>query len=169
MPTLVDGETVVWDSHAVITYLVDKYGIDSKLYPKDLAVRAKVNQRLFFEASSLFPKLREVVVSIFFENGTLPSKEKVDNMYKVLNTLEVFLAIDQYLVGNGWTIADISVANSVALMKVFAPLNADKYPKVLAWLERVNKNVPHYAEINGTFPVIFAQSITATAERNKSK
>lgn len=166
---MVDGETIVWDSHAIITYLVDKYGIDNKLYPKDLAVRAKVNQRLFFEASSLFPKLRQVVVSIFFQNGTMPSKDTVDNMYKTLDILEIFLAIDNYLVGNGWTIADISVANSILLLKVFAPLNAEKYPKILAWLERVNKNIPHFAEINGTFPVIFAQSMTATAERNKSK
>lgn len=166
---MVDGETIVWDSHAIITYLVDKYGIENKLYPKDLAVRAKVNQRLFFEASSLYPKLREVIVSILFQNGTMPSKETVDTMHKTLDILEIFLAIDHYLVGNGWTIADISVANSILLLKVFAPLNSEKYPKILAWLDRVNKNIPHFAEINGTFPVIFAQSVTATAERNKSK
>lgn len=57
MPTLDDKGFIIWDSQAICAYLVDKYGKDDKLYPKDLQLRARCNQRLFFNASSLFVRL----------------------------------------------------------------------------------------------------------------
>ena len=51
MPTLEDDDDfVVWDSHVINGYLVDKYGgIDDSLYPTDMQERAKVNQKLHFD------------------------------------------------------------------------------------------------------------------------
>lgn len=63
VPTLKDGDFVLWDSHAVSTYLVGKYGNDDSLYPKDLEKRAVVDQRLHFDSGILFPRLAAIVVS----------------------------------------------------------------------------------------------------------
>lgn len=169
MPTLVDDGNSIWDSHVIIAYLVDKYGNDDQLYPKDLAIRAQINQRLFFEASNLSPKLREATFPIFFQDGLMPSQDKVDEMYTSLDILEIFLGPNAYLVGNDWTIADISVANTILLLQFYAPLSIGKYPKILAWLDRIDRNVPHFAEINGDYPVIMAEAIEATVEKNKLK
>jgi hypothetical protein len=43
--------------------LISKYGKDDSLYPKDLQKRAVVDQRLHFDSSILFPRLRDIVVS----------------------------------------------------------------------------------------------------------
>lgn len=43
-----DGDLVLGNSHAISTYLVEKYGKDDSLYPSDANKRALVNQRLFF-------------------------------------------------------------------------------------------------------------------------
>lgn len=55
LPTVVDGDFTIWDSHAVSTYLIGKYAKNDSLYPKDLKVRSKIDQRLHFEGSVLFP------------------------------------------------------------------------------------------------------------------
>lgn len=62
IPTLVDGDFVIWDSHAITAYLVEKYATDDSLYPKDLIKRTLVNQRLHFDSGILFPRVHDLVV-----------------------------------------------------------------------------------------------------------
>ena len=54
IPTMVDGEFVMNESRAIAAYLVNKYGKDDKLYPKDADVRARVDQRLYFDMGVFF-------------------------------------------------------------------------------------------------------------------
>ncbi|XP_072375936.1 glutathione S-transferase 1-like, partial [Diabrotica undecimpunctata] len=54
VPTLDDDGFVVWDSHAIMMYLGEKYGNDNSLYPKDIKKRALINQKLLFDAGDLF-------------------------------------------------------------------------------------------------------------------
>jgi glutathione S-transferase len=58
-----DGFTL-WDSHAIMAYLVEKYGKDDSLYPKDLRKRAIINQRLHFENGILFPYTMAIIVIV---------------------------------------------------------------------------------------------------------
>lgn len=44
-------------------YLVDAYGKTDALYPKVLKKRALVNARMYFDATSLYPKLATAYVS----------------------------------------------------------------------------------------------------------
>lgn len=169
MPTLDDNGKVIWDSHVIAAYLVDTYGKDDSIYPKDTYTRAKVNQRMFFDAASLFPKLRNATFPIFFKKGGLPTEDAVSDIYKTYDILEAFLATDPYLVGDSWTIADVSVANTVLVIDTYAPITADKYPKISAWLERVNKNVPHFAEVNADFPTKFKDLVKSIVEKNKTE
>ncbi|GLV61319.1 Glutathione S transferase E12 [Carabus blaptoides fortunei] len=63
VPTLDDNGFIVWDSHAIVAYLVDNYGTTDSLYPKDLKKRAIVNQRMNYDCGVLFPSLKGVYVS----------------------------------------------------------------------------------------------------------
>ncbi|CAB3233289.1 unnamed protein product [Arctia plantaginis] len=66
IPMLKDDDFVVWDSHAICTYLVTVYGDDDSLYPKDPKKRAIVDQRLHFDTGTLFPATRGAVEPVFF-------------------------------------------------------------------------------------------------------
>lgn len=49
----------------MLMYLVDKYGKNDSLYPKDLKIRTLINEKLFFDTGVIFPRLKSMVVSIF--------------------------------------------------------------------------------------------------------
>lgn len=55
---------VIWDSHAILTYLVSRYGKDDSLYPSDVKKRATIDQRLHFDSNVLNPRGLAIVVSI---------------------------------------------------------------------------------------------------------
>lgn len=64
VPVLVDDDYVLWESHAITPYLVEKYGKDDLLYPKNVQKRGTVNQRLHLDNSTILPLLKRVVVRI---------------------------------------------------------------------------------------------------------
>lgn len=66
VPTLKDGDFTMNESRAAATYLISKYGKDDKLYPKDLQVRAVVDQRLYFDMGTFYKAFGEVIVSTHF-------------------------------------------------------------------------------------------------------
>src|SRR4051812_8751518 len=50
VPTLVDGDLVLWESNAVCEYLCDLQG-DTSLFPRDARVRADISRWLYWQAS----------------------------------------------------------------------------------------------------------------------
>jgi glutathione S-transferase len=53
IPTIVDNGFVLWESRAIMTYLCNKYGSDSDLYPKCPMRRAIVDRMLYFDLNPL--------------------------------------------------------------------------------------------------------------------
>lgn len=64
IPVLDDNGVIISDSHAINSYLADKYGKNDSLYPKDLVARSRVNEKLYFDTGFLFCRYRFLVVSI---------------------------------------------------------------------------------------------------------
>lgn len=169
MPTLIDDDFVLCDSNSINTYLIDKYGKDDALYPKDLQLRAKCNHRLIFNAATLFPRLIACGSHVFYKGGTAISQDKIDAINAAFDILEVFLSSDQYLVGEKYTVADISTALAVSFLEAYAPLKPEKHANILAWLDRVNKNVPFFEEFNAKYKSGYHQLVVSTLEKNKQK
>lgn len=148
---------------------MDKYGKDDKLYPKDLQLRAKCSQRLFFDAGSLFVRLRDCSVHVFYKGGSEIGQDKIDPIYAAYEILEAFLATDQFLVGNQLTIADISVAVTVLPLEIYAPLQSEKHPKILAWLNRVKETIPFFDEMNAKHVEGYRQMLNTVLAKNKQQ
>lgn len=45
LPTLVDGDFVLWESNGILQYAADRWGCE-QAYPKDLQARADINRWL---------------------------------------------------------------------------------------------------------------------------
>ncbi|XP_052870030.1 glutathione S-transferase 2-like [Anopheles cruzii] len=110
IPTLVDGETVVHESRAILMYLCDRYSREDSWYPRDVLRRTSVNQRLFFDACVLYPRFTEFFHPQVFGNAA-PDPKKREAFERSVGLLNTFLAdsTECFVAGPRMTIADISI------------------------------------------------------------
>ncbi|XP_052839696.1 glutathione S-transferase 1 [Drosophila gunungcola] len=150
VPLLQDDEACIWDSHAIMAYLVDRYAASDELYPKDLLQRAKVDQLMHFESGVIFESaLRRLTRPILFNGESTLPRNQVDHIIQVYNFVETFLDDHDYLAGDQLTIADFSIVSTITSIGVFQELDVAKYPRIAAWLDRL-KELPYYEEANGS-------------------
>ena len=64
MPTFVDGDFVLNESRAIMVYIAQKWGKNSALFPEDIQVQARINQRLYFDATVFWKSFGDVFVSV---------------------------------------------------------------------------------------------------------
>ncbi|XP_055921908.1 glutathione S-transferase 1-like [Eupeodes corollae] len=147
VPVLEDDGHCLWDSHAIAAYLVNKYGKDDALYPKDPLKRAVVDQRLHFDSGVLFANARNITAPLFIRNVTDVPQEKIDLLNEGLNFLESFLVHD-FIAGETMTIADFSILSTVTTYEAVVPIDAARTPKLVAWIKRMSK-LPYYEKANG--------------------
>jgi len=158
VPTIVDDGFALWESHAIITYLVRKYGKDDLLYPKNPKKRAIVDQRLYFDKETLYSRFADCYYPMIFGGPTSPdpgSLANAKNAFKILNT---FLEGQRFVTGDTLTVADLTL---VATVSSFDIMNFDlaPYKNVIRWYTQVKITTPGYDELNKKNILIFKQWI----------
>jgi glutathione S-transferase len=63
IPVLVDGDFILTEGRAILSYLVNKFKPGSALYPSEPQKRARVDQRLYYDASAVYDSVAQIVVS----------------------------------------------------------------------------------------------------------
>ncbi|KAG8039666.1 hypothetical protein G9C98_000395 [Cotesia typhae] len=162
IPTINDHGFVLWDSHAIIRYLVSKYAKDDSLYPKDLQKRAIIDQRLHFEGEMLFIRLRNIVRPIFYSQAKNFNETQVNLAHDACEILDKFLEGKKWLAGDNFTLADISCVSTVSCYPAF--LSLDKYKNIVAWLKKCEIDIPGYAETNTPGQTKFIQAIKSLTQ-----
>uniref|UniRef100_A0A2A4JCV1 Glutathione S-transferase n=1 Tax=Heliothis virescens TaxID=7102 RepID=A0A2A4JCV1_HELVI len=144
VPTLDDDGFVIWESRAIACYLADKYGKDDLYYPKDLKQRAVVNQRLFFDSSSLYVKIRAICFPILFLGETEIRKPLKDDLNTTLGFLNQFLEESKWVAGDHPTIADTSIyASLTSILAVGWDITS--FPNIERWVAQCS-SLPGAAE-----------------------
>ncbi|XP_060800924.1 glutathione S-transferase 1-like [Amyelois transitella] len=135
VPFIVDGDLTVTDSHSILMYLADAYGKDDSLYPKDVKKRALVNSKLFFNAATLFTRLRNVTYFVMLEGLKTMSDQQRKDIVEAYGFMEEFLTRSKFLAGNSMTIADVAAITLATSLQHLVPLDEKKYPKYAAWIK----------------------------------
>ncbi|XP_037952558.1 glutathione S-transferase 1-1-like [Teleopsis dalmanni] len=144
IPTLVDNGFALWESRAIMTYLIEKYGKDDSLFPKDPQQQAVVNQRLYFDMGTLYKSFADYYYpQIKFKAPADPEKYKM--MEKAFEFLNTFLDGQTYIAGNKLTVADIALVATVTTFAV-AGFDFSQYDNVNKWWENAKKVVPGFEE-----------------------
>lgn len=136
VPTLQDGEVVLRDSTAILTYLALKHDPSRTWLPTDPALAAKVQGWLATSVKEIFEGPCGARIAKFF-GVPIDYDGAVEKTHILMKTLfEPHLAQNDWLVGAGPTIADIANYGYIAAVEeVGVPLDA--YPNVRAWLARL--------------------------------
>lgn len=138
VPTLEDGDYVLWESNAICNYIALKKPGNS-LYPSDPRITADVNRWQSWElahwAPTLFIFYFENMIKQFTGAGAADpaqlerGRRELDQYGGVL---EAHLASRSYLVGNQLTLADVSVASHLMHTEM-GKLPLENFPNIRRW------------------------------------
>jgi glutathione S-transferase len=113
VPTLVDGDYVLWESNSVMRYLCMAYGKGSPIYPSAPKVRASVDRWLDWTLSTLQPVDRPVfwaLVRTPVEQRDMPAIQKdADAEAAQWRIIDAQLASRRFIEGDEFTLADIAL------------------------------------------------------------
>lgn len=168
LPTLDDNGFILWDSHAINTYLVTKFGGNNhELYPSNLSERSKIDQFLHFDGSTLFPRFVTLVVEILSQGRSELSEVALSRAVEALSFLNTFLENSKYLTGDKLTIADISCASVPLTFQRFIPNEYNKFDNVKAWIDRLRSDLSFFDEIHVEKLNVLEKLYFAKMEENK--
>ena len=116
VPTLKDGDLVLWESNVIVRYLCARYAPD-RLYPQDLAQRFDAErwmdwQQTTFNAPGGPAFLQWIRTAPESRNAELIAKS-VAATEPLLARLDAHLATQPYVAGEHFTMADIPLACDV--------------------------------------------------------
>eukprot|EP01112_Ceratiomyxa_fruticulosa_P023230 TRINITY_DN879_c0_g1_i4.p1 TRINITY_DN879_c0_g1~~TRINITY_DN879_c0_g1_i4.p1 ORF type:complete len:238 (-),score=66.34 TRINITY_DN879_c0_g1_i4:125-838(-) len=141
IPALVDhknGDFNVFESGAILLYLVERYDPEGKLYPKDGNARSEVVQWLMFQMAGVGPMQGQAhhfyrYAPEKIEYGIKRYQDETKRLYSVL---ERQLSTSDYLAANQFTIADIATFTWVRF-HFWAGVSLESFPHVQKWIDRI--------------------------------
>lgn len=134
IPVLMDGETVIWDSMAILVYLARRYG-DGRWLPTDCLGETRVMQWLAVSENELLYGLARARVTVLF-NRPFDLEQCHRDARPGLEAMQQRLEGHPWLAAEWATIADIACYPYVSLAGE-GQFSLEPYPAVQAWLERV--------------------------------
>ncbi len=135
VPTLVDGDLVLFESMAINLYLAKKYGGD--LYPATEQDQALATQWSFWGMTEIEPHLMDILINRVMlpeeQRDTARADAAEKGLERPLKVLEAHLSKRKHLLGDAFSIADLNVA-SVLSMAAMVRFDLSDYSAVQAWL-----------------------------------
>ena len=137
VPTLLDGDTAIWESNTILRYLCGKYR-GERFYPADPAARTRVERWMDWQLASL----NGPYVGIFKE-AKKPAAERAASwaqdakeLKAQLDILETGMGDRQWIAGEAISIADFCLGPIVNRCLDF-PVDLPGLARVRAWRERI--------------------------------
>ena len=141
VPTLEDGDLVLWESNAIVRYLAARYG-QASLHIADPAARADAERWMDWQISSLSGPFRDVfwnVVRLPADKQDKAAREKgLVDCSRLFGIVDAALARQPYLSGQTFGIGDIPVG-CFAYAWLEMPIERPDHPNLAAWYERLKQ------------------------------
>jgi glutathione S-transferase len=113
VPTLVDGDFVLWESNSIMRYFVLAYRTQSSLYPQTPKVRASVDRWLDWTLSTLQPVDRPVFWALVRtppeDRNMVAIQKDADAEAIQWRIVDAYLASRRFITGDEFTLADIAL------------------------------------------------------------
>jgi glutathione S-transferase len=143
VPTLVDGDYVLWESNSVMRYLATSYRPQSPLYPQAPKLRAGVDRWLDWTLSTVQPVDRPVFWGLVRPSaGTrdmVAIQKDVDAEAKVWLIADERLATHRFFEGDTFTLADIAVGAFARRWLGFEGVSKPKLSHLDRWFAQISE------------------------------
>ncbi|MEG7358067.1 glutathione S-transferase [Pseudomonas citronellolis] len=141
VPTLEDGDFVLWESNAIVRYLAAKYAPDS-LYPQDLQRRASAEKWMDWTTSTFAGPFR----TVFWGTLRTPPEQRdeaaiaagIEACVKALAVPEQALGRQPYLSGERFGMGDIPLGSFIYAWFEM-PIQRPPMPHLEAWYARLRE------------------------------
>lgn len=142
VPTVKDGDLVMWESHAICRYLARTYNGDG-LLPSDPAGVFQVERWMEWNTAHLAPSIFPMFLAAREANDLAVAKEDRFNKTvamagKFMSVMDQHLASENYLALGRFTLSDIICSVSLSRW-LFIGHNFDDVPNLRAWYDRVGE------------------------------
>ncbi|XP_050028635.2 glutathione S-transferase D7-like [Dermacentor andersoni] len=148
IPTLQDDNFVLWESRAIMRYLVDMYAPDHSLYPKDVRKRALIDQFLDYDLGTFYRTVADYFYSYLLK-GEPKCEKKEEAFLNSLGSMEHLLGDKprRFLTGSQMTLADVALMESLTVPET---MNYDlsSFPGVKAWYDWMQSKLCTVNEVN---------------------
>ena len=138
LPVLVDGDTVLTESIAIVTYLAEKYP-EKKLIPTELPQKAQAYRWLLFAATELEQPLWRITrhTNLYPEAKRLPADVVLarEDFLPMAAVLDEHMQGREFLVGDSATVADFATAYTLDWANMVQLL--DDFPGLCSYMERM--------------------------------
>ena len=138
VPVLVDGDTTLTESQAMLAYLGEKTG---RLWPSSAGGRARALQWLFFLAQHIMPAAGEVALRIRAKVTGIAVDEAVvargeQSLKTVLPIVETQLAQNTWMLGGEFSLVDCAYCPILNVIDR-AGFSFAEFPRTSAYLDRL--------------------------------
>lgn len=138
IPAIDDGSVVLWESMAINLYLAKKHSAGT-LYPSRLEDEARAWQWSFWAMT----EIERPVLTALFNRALLPedkrdvgaADEAERQLQQPLTVLDGAVSKTPYLLGDGFTVADLNVASILSWARP-ARIDLAGVPKLADWFKR---------------------------------
>lgn len=139
VPTVVDGETVIWESHTILRYLATK-GSKTELYPTDAAARTQVERWMdWLLASVNYQYVQVFKDSKKADNERAPTfAADAKELGAQLEILDKAIAGRSFIAGNSLTLADIAMGPIMHRCLDF-PIELPALTNLRAWRDKLKE------------------------------
>jgi glutathione S-transferase len=149
VPTLVDGDFVLWESNSIMRYLALAYRQDSPIYPQAPKLRAGVDRWLDWTLSTVQPVDRPVfwaLVRTPVEKRDMAAIQRdVDAEAVVWQIADAQLATRRFIEGDGFTLADIAIGAYARRWLGVEGVSKPKLPHLDRWYAQLAER-PGFAQ-----------------------
>jgi len=143
VPTLIDGDFVLWESNSVMRYLCMAYGRNSPIYPQNPQARAAVDRWLDWTLSTLQPVDRPVFWALV---RTPPEKRDMVQVQKDADAeavqwriIDALVATRRFIEGDQFTIADIALGAFARRWFGVEGVSKLKLPNLERWFAQISE------------------------------
>ena len=145
VPTLEDGELVLWESNTIVRYLAAQYG-RSTVWIDDPAARAKSEKWMDWATSTLATPFRDVFWNVVRrtpdQQDPIAMDKGRDSCSSLFTIVDAALASQPYLSGDRFGVGDIPLG-CFAYAWFEMPIERPDHPNLAAWYARL-KERPAY-------------------------